>query len=76
MNYDKIYTDCVNNWELVSTKNVEIKGLSCKTEHFFNEENHKEGKNANLTFFSVDGVIIGVAFQYCEDISIFGEDWF
>lgn len=76
MNYDEMYTDCVNNWELVSSKKVEIKGLSCKTEHFFSEENHWKGENANLTFFSVNGVIVGVAYQYCEDISIFGEDWF
>lgn len=76
MNYDEMYTDCVDNWKLVNTRKVEIKGLSCEAEHFFSEENHKQGKNSNLTFFSVDGVIIGVAFEYCENISIFGEDWF
>lgn len=76
MNYDEMYTDCVNNWKLVNTRKTEIKALSCETEHFFSEENHKRGKNSNLTFFSVDGVIIGVAFEYCENISIFGEDWF
>lgn len=76
MNYDEMYTDCVDNWKLVNTRKVEIGGLTCEAEHFFNEENHKQGKNSNLTFFSVDGVIIGVAFEYCENISIFGEDWF
>lgn len=70
MNYDKMYADCVDNWKLVGTKKVEIKGFSCEMEHFFNEE-----KNSNLTFFSVDGVIIGVAFEYCENMSIFGQDW-
>ena len=75
MNYDEMYTDCVGNWKLVETKKVEIKGFACETEHFFSEENHKAGKNSNLTFFSVDGVIVGVAFEYCENISIFGEDW-
>ena len=75
MNYDEMYTDCVDNWKLVETKKVEIKGFGCETEHFFSEENHKAGKNSNLTFFSVDGVIIGVAFEYCENISIFGEDF-
>ena len=29
MNYDEMYTDCVNNWELVGTKKVEIKGFAC-----------------------------------------------
>ena len=76
MNYDEMYTDCVDNWKLVGTKKVEIKGFACETEHFFSEENHKAGKNSNLTFFSVDGVIIGVAFEYRKNISIFGEDWF
>ena len=76
MNYDEMYTDCVDNWKLVGTKKVEIKGFACEAEHFFSEENHKAGKNSNLIFFSVDGVIIGVAFEYCENISIFGEDWF
>lgn len=76
MNYDDMYTDCVDNWKLVGNKKVEIKGFACETEHFFSEENHKAGRNSNLTFFSVDGVIIGVAFEYCENISIFGEDWF
>lgn len=76
MNYDEMYTDCVNNWKLINTRKVERGGLTCETEHFFSEENHKQGKNSNLTFFSVDGVIIGVAFEYCENISIFGEDWF
>lgn len=75
MNYDKMYTDCVDNWKLVNTRKVEIKGFACETEHFFSEENHKQGKNSNLTFFSVDGVIIGVAFEYCENMSIFGQDW-
>ena len=75
MNYDEMYTDCVYNWKLVETKKVEIKGFACETEHFFSEENHKAGKNSNLTFFSVDDVIIGVAFEYCENISIFGEDF-
>ncbi len=75
MNYDEMYTDCVDNWKLVETKKVEIKGFACETEHFFSEENHKAGKNSNLTFFSVDGVIIGVAFEYWENISIFGEDF-
>lgn len=75
MNYDEMHTDCVDNWKLVETKKVEIKGFACETEHFFSEENHKAGKNSNLTFFSVDGVIIGVAFEYCENISIFGEDF-
>lgn len=75
MNYDEMYADCVDNWELVETKKVEIKGFACKTKHFFNEENHKAGKNSNLTFFSVDGVIIGVAFECCENMSIFGQDW-
>ena len=76
MNYDEMYTDCVDNWKLVNTRKVEISGLTCEADHFFSEENHKQGKNSNLTFFSVDGVIIGVAFEYCENISIFGEDWF
>ena len=76
MSYDEMYTDCVDNWKLVNTRKVEIKGLSCEAEHFFSEENHKAGKNSNLTFFFVDGVIIGVAFEYCENISVFGEDWF
>ena len=76
MNYDEMYTDCVDNWKLVNTRKVEIKGLCCESEHFFSEENHKQGKNSNLTFFSVDGVIVGVAFEYCENISIFGENWF
>ena len=71
-----MYTYCVNNWKLVSTRNFEIKNLCCKSEHFFNEQNHKQGKNCNLTFFFVDSVIIGVAYEYCENISIFGEDWF
>lgn len=76
MNYDEMYTDCVDNWKLINTRKVEIKGLCCEIEHFFSEENHKQGKNGNLTFFSVDGVIIGIAYEYCENISIFGEDWF
>ena len=76
MNYDEMYTDCVDNWKLINTRKVEIKGLCCETEHFFSEKNHKQGKNSNLTFFSVDGVIIGVAYEYCENIRIFGEDWF
>lgn len=75
MNYDEMYTNCVDNWKLVETTKVEIKGFVCETEHFFSEENHKAGKNSNLTFFSVDGVIIGVAFEYCENMSIFGQDW-
>lgn len=75
MNYDEMYTDCVDNWKLVGNKKVEIKGFACETEHFFSEENHKVGKNSKLTFFSVDGVIIGVAFEYCENMSIFGQDW-
>ena len=76
MNYDEMYTDCVDNWKLVNTRKTEMKGLSCETEHFFSEENYKQGKNSNLTFFSVDGVIIGIAYEYCENISVFGEDWF
>lgn len=75
MNYDEMYADCVENWKLVRIKKVEIKGFACETEHFFSQENHKAGKNSNLTFFSVDGVIIGVAFEYCENISIFGQEW-
>ena len=75
MDYTEMYIDCVNNWELVNTRKVEINGLICEAEHFFSEENHKKGNNSNLTFFSVDGVIIAVAFEYCENISIFGEDW-
>lgn len=75
MNYDEMYTDCVDNWKLVETKKVEIKGFACEMEHFFSKENHKAGNNSNLTFFSVDGVIIGVAFEYCENMSIFGQDW-
>lgn len=75
MNYEELYTDCVDNWKLVNTKKVEINGLTCETEYFFSEENRKQGKDSNLTFFSVDGIIIGVAFEYCENISIFGEDW-
>ena len=75
MNYDEMYTDCVDNWKLVETKKVEIKGFACETEHFFSEKNYKAGKNSNLTFFSVDGVIIGVAFEYCENMSIFGQNW-
>lgn len=70
-----MYTDCVDNWKLVDTRKVEIKGLCCEAEHFFSEQNHKQGENSNLTFFSVDGVIVGVAYEYCENISIFGEDW-
>ena len=35
MNYDEMYTDCVDNWKLVETKKVEIKGFACETEHFF-----------------------------------------
>lgn len=75
MNYDEMYTDCVDNWKLVNTKKVEIGGLTCEAERFFSEENHKQGKNSNLTFFSVDGVIIGVAFEYFKNMSIFGQDW-
>ena len=75
MNYDEMYTECVDNWKLVGTEKVEIKGFACETEHFFSEENHKAGKNSNLTFFSVDGVVIGVAFEYCENMSIFGQEW-
>lgn len=74
MNYDAMYTDCVNNWELVSNEEIEIKGLSCKTEHF-SRGNRKGCGNSNLTFFSVGGVIIGVAFEYCENINIFGQEW-
>ena len=34
MNYDEMYTDCADNWKLVDTRKVEIKGLSCKAELF------------------------------------------
>ena len=44
MNYDEMYTDCVDNWKLVETKKVEIKGFACETEHFFQRRKLQGGK--------------------------------
>ena len=68
--YDELFTVCVNNWKLISVKEKSMKGLSCVLRHFFNDKTKR-----NLSFFLVNSVIIGVAGDYCEDVSIFGEEW-
>ena len=75
--YGEIYKRLKNSskWKLVDTKNIEIQTLSCEIQHFFSEEQHKKGCSCNATFFFVSNVIIGIAFDNCEDITIFGEDF-
>lgn len=68
--YEEQYTECINNWRLISEKRVEIKGLSCVSKHFYSG-----GTKGNLTFFFVNDIIIGIAFEYCENVNIFGEEW-
>ena len=77
--YEKIYNSLKNSddWKLVDTKNIEIQNLSCEIQHFFfSLEQHKKGNGCNTTFFFVNNVIIGIAYDYCEDITIFGESYF
>ena len=65
MNYDEMYSNCVDNWKLTRTDKKEIEGLCCEVEEF-------EGKTSNLIFFSVNGIIIAVSSDYGENISVFG----
>ena len=68
--YDELYNECVNNWSLISEKRSVIKGLTCVTKHFYSGETH-----CNTSFFFVNGVIIGYAPEFCENVNIFGEEW-
>lgn len=69
MNYDAMYSDCVDHWRLTRTDKKEICGMCCEIEEF-------EKNTSNVVFFSVDGVIIAVTSDYGENISIFGEERF
>ena len=76
--YEEIYNSLKNSgsWKLVDTKNIEIQTLSCEIQHFFSDEQHKKGKGCNATFFFANNVIVAIAFDNCEDITIFREDYF
>ena len=75
--YTEIYGRVKNScfWKLVDTKNIEIQNLSCEMQHFFSKEKHEKGLSCNATFFFVNNIIIGIAFDHCEDVTIFGEDF-
>ena len=75
MNYEEMYDECFYDWEVVETRFQIISELKCKSIRFFNEERRKQGKNSLLTFFIVNGTIIGVAGEQCENISIFGHEF-
>lgn len=66
MNYDAMYSDCVDHWKLTRTDKKEIGGICCEIEEF-------EKNTSNVVFFSVSGVIIAVSSDYGENISIFGD---
>ena len=76
--YYEIYDRLKNSsdWKLIDNENVKIQNLSCEIQHFFSEEQHKKGNGCNTTFFFVNNVIIGIAFDHCEDVTIFGESYF
>ena len=75
MNYLEMYVECFYEWRPVETRIKIIGDLKCKSIHFYSEKRHKQGKNSNLTFFIVNGNIIGVAEEHCEGINIFGKDF-
>lgn len=75
MNYDEMYRECFFEWDVVETRFQRINELECISIQFHSEKLHKQGKSSNLTFFFVNGNIIGVAGEHCEDINIFGTDF-
>ena len=75
MNYDEMYDECFYDWEVVETRFKIINDLKCKSICFRNAERRKQGKNSILTFFIVNGTIIGVADENCEGINIFGNEF-
>ena len=70
MDYDKIYAECVDTWQLIDTMNTEINGLYCKIEQFSNKIT-----NRNIYFFFVNDIIIGVGDEYIQCINIFNEEY-
>ena len=75
MNYLEMYDECFYEWKVVETRFQIIGDLECKSIHFYSEKRHKLGKNSHLTFFIVNGNIIGVADENCEGINIFGKEF-
>ena len=75
MTYEEMYDECLYEWTVVETRFQIIGNLKCKSIRFFNENHRKQGKNSLLTFFIVNGTIIGVAGEQCENISIFGDEF-
>lgn len=75
MNYDEMYDECFYEWKVAETRFQTFGDLECKSIRFFNENRRKQGKNSILTFFIVNGTIIGVANENCENINIFGNDF-
>ena len=75
MNYLELYDECFYEWKVVETRFRTIGELECKSIRFFNEKRRKQGKNSILTFFIVNGNIIAVANENCENINIFGDDF-
>ena len=56
-----------------SLKKEKIESLDCEIVHFFNKILGYGPRN--ITFFIVNGVIIGVGYEYAEGFSLFGEDY-
>lgn len=73
--YNSLFEKCAKsaNWVLMEHEKKKIKNLDCELVHYFNEISGCEPRN--ITFFIVNGVIIGVGSEYMADISLFGEDY-
>ena len=77
-NYDKIYQKIVydEKWKLIRTDKKECNNLSCEIEVFYNEENHKNGKEeVSKIFFSADGIVIAVFDEKNLKYDIFGDEY-
>lgn len=77
MNYDEKYADCLNSedWELIKTEEKEIKSLFCKIKRFYSGKERNQGNHCVITFFFVNDIIIAIADEFCENVSILGEDF-
>ena len=73
--YNRLFEKCTKsaNWVIVEHKKEKIENLDCEIVHFFNKISGCWPRN--ITFFIVNGVIIGVGYEYAEGFSIFGEDY-
>lgn len=73
--YNSLFEKCTksDNWTMLEHKKEKIENLDCESVHFFNKILGFGPRN--ITFFIVNGVIIGVGYEYAEGFSLFGEDY-